>query len=78
MTSIYINPNYLQFLKNTLRLIKINNCNIHLIILLCIINYLPDNHYFNYYEVTKLWKLNNNELKLILFLKKKELLHFYD
>jgi hypothetical protein len=77
-TSIYINPNYLQFLKNTLRLIKINNCNIHLIILLCIINYLPDNHYFNYYEVTKLWKLNNNELKLILFLKKKELLHFYD
>ena len=77
-TSIHINPNYLQFIKNTLRGIKINNCNIHLIILLCIINYSSDKHYFNYYEVTKLWKLNNSELKLVLFLKKKNLLHFYD
>jgi len=77
-TSIYINPIYLQFIKNTLKIIKITNCNIHLVILLCIINFSSEKHYFNFYEVSKLWKLNNNELKFILFLKKKNLLHFYN
>ena len=77
-TSIYINPEYLQFLKNTLRKINITNCNIHFIILLCIINYSIEKNYFNFQEIRNYWKLNHYELKFLLFLKKKGLVHFYD
>ena len=76
--SIYIHPSYLQFLKNTLRKINIHNCNVHFVVLLCIIFHAPKNHYFNFQEIRSYWKLNNEELKFLLFLKKKDLIHFYD
>ena len=76
--SIYIHPSYLQFLKNTLRKINIHNCNVHFVVLLCIIFHAPKNHYFNFQEIRNYWKLNNEELKFLLFLKKKDLIHFYD
>ena len=72
--SIYINMKFLSYIKSILIIINIHNCNINLAILLSIMLYLPDKHFFNYNELLKMWNLNNEEIKFILFLVKKKLL----
>ena len=73
--SIFLNSNFLNFIKNILSKINIVNCNSNLIILFAIIFYIPDNHYFNYNEVLNDWRLTSNEKKIVLFLVKKKVLN---
>ena len=70
---IYLNHNYLNFIKRILRKIKINNCNIHFLMFLSLILYSKDNHYFNSNEITNNWGLSLEEKKYFLFLKKKKI-----
>ena len=65
---------FLSYIKSILIIINIHNCNINLAILLSLMLYLPDKHFFNYNELLKMWNLNNEEIKFILFLVKKKLL----
>ena len=76
-TSMYIDQIFLIFLKNILKKVKINNCNIHLIIFFSIIAYTKNNYFFNMNEILERWKLDKNEKKLILFLKKKKLFNYF-
>ena len=75
LTSIYLTSYFLTFIKNSLAKINITNCNSYLIILLSIIIYLPDKHYFNYNEVLNSWNLSSNEKKIVLFLSKKKVIN---
>jgi hypothetical protein len=72
--SIYITSKFLAMLKSTLVRIGINNCNVNLAILLSLILYLPDNHYFSYNEIFNKWVLSYEEKKFVLFLNKKNIL----
>lgn len=69
---IYLNQNYLIYLKRVLQKINIKNCNIHFIMFLSLIIYSKDNHYFNSNEILKNWGLSVEEKKYFLFLKKKK------
>jgi hypothetical protein len=73
--SIYLTPKFLGMLKSVLNRIGINNCNINLAILLSILLYLPENHYFSYNEIFNKWGLSYDEKKFVLFLIKKNILH---
>ena len=73
--SIFITDKFLMHLKSTLSRISINNCNINLAILLSIILYLPDKHYFSYNEILNTWKITTAEKKFVLFLIKKNILN---
>ena len=68
---IYLNINYLNFMKRTLNIINIKNCNIHFLMFLSLIIYSKENHYFNSDEILNNWGLNVEEKKYFLFLKKK-------
>jgi|SaaInlStandDraft_5_1057022.scaffolds.fasta_scaffold22667_2 hypothetical protein len=68
---IYLNINYLNFIKKTLMKINIKNCNVHFLMFISLIIYSKENHYFNSNEILKNWGLNNEEKKYFLFLKKK-------
>ena len=72
--SIYLTAKFLGMLKSTLNKVGINNCNINLAILLSLILYLPDNHYFSYNEIFNKWILSYEEKKFVLFLMKKNFL----
>jgi hypothetical protein len=73
--SIYLSDKYLSHLKSVLTKVNIYNCNVSLVIMLSILLYLPDKHFFSNYEVFHSWKLTIDEKKLILFLSKKKLLN---
>ena len=73
--SVFITDKFLMHLKSTLSRISINNCNINLAILLSIILYLPDKHYFSYAEILNTWKITTAEKKFVLFLIKKNILN---
>ena len=73
--SIYLTSKFLNNLKSSLNRVGISNCNIYLVILLSIMLYLPDKHYFSSNEIFNNWSLNNNEKKLVLFLTKKKILN---
>ena len=73
-SSIYLTSVFLSNLKSILSRIGIGNCNTFLAILLSIMLYLPDKHYFSYNEVLNNWKLNMDEKKFVLFLIKKKVL----
>jgi len=75
--SIFITDKFLMHLKSTLSRISINNCNINLAILLSIILYLPDKHYFSYAEILNTWKISTAEKKFVLFLIKKNILNIF-
>jgi hypothetical protein len=75
--SIYLNPKYLSYLKSVLLILNINNCNTYLVILLTIMLYIPEKHYFSSNEIINNWKLNNDEKKLVTFLSKKKILFLY-
>jgi hypothetical protein len=72
--SIYMTSKFLGNLKSSLVKIGINNCNVNLAILLSLILYLPDNHYFSYNEIFNKWILSSEEKKFVLFLMKKNFL----
>lgn len=72
--SIYITIKFLNSLKVILNRIGINNCSINLAILLSIMLYLPDKHYFSKNEIFNSWKLSSEEKKLVIFLYKKKIL----
>ena len=72
--SIFLNGKFLGHLKNVLSKINIMNCNINLAILLSIMLYLPNKHYFSQNEVLNSWNINMNEKKFVLFLLKKKIL----
>jgi len=72
--SVYMTSKFLGNLKSTLVKIGINNCNVNLAILLSLILYLPDNHYFCYNEIFNKWNLSSEEKKFVLFLMKKKIL----
>lgn len=72
--SIYFSDKFLTNLKSSLSRIGISNCNVNLAILLSILLYLPDKHFFSYNEVFNSWKLSNEEKKLVLFMNRKNLL----
>ena len=73
--SIYLSSKFLSMLKSTLSKIGISNCNVNIAILLSILLYLPDKHFFDYNEIFNRWMINNEEKKFILFLIKKNILH---
>ena len=73
--SIYISDKFLLYIKSAVSRINITNCNINLAILLSIILYLPNKHYFSYNEIINKWNLSLDEKKLILFLIKKKILN---
>ena len=50
------------------------NCNINLAILISIMLYLPNKHYFSQNEVLNSWNISINEKKFVLFLLKKKIL----
>ena len=68
---IYLNNSYLNFIKKTLNIVNIKNCNIHFIMFLSLIIYSRENHYFNSDEILNNWGLGIEEKKYFLFLKKK-------
>ena len=72
--SIYLTDKFINHIKSTLIRIGINNCNISILILLSIMLYLPDKHFFSYQEVLNQWNINLEEKKLVLFLFKKKIL----
>jgi hypothetical protein len=72
--SIFFNPRFLNSLKNILSKVGIKNCNVNLAVILAIMRYLPENHFFSYNEIINMWALDNNEKKLVLFLAKKNIL----
>lgn len=73
--SIYLSSKYLTMLKSTLSKINILNCNVNLAILLSIILYLPEKHFFDYNEIFNKWIINMEEKKFILFLIKKKFIN---
>ena len=73
--SIYLSPKFLNNLKSILTRINITNCNTHLVILITLMLYLPDKHYFVLNEVFNNWKLNYDEKKFVAFLFKKKFLN---
>lgn len=70
--TIFLTNEFLNNLKSILSKINIHNCNINLCILLSLMLFLPDKHYFDSNEVLNKWKLNSEEIKLVLFLIKKK------
>ena len=75
--TIYLTDKFISHLKSTLTRIGIYNCNLNLVILLSIILYLPDKHFFSYNEIFNSWKLTIEEKKLLLFLSKKKKLNLF-
>jgi len=73
--SIYLTDKFLNTIKNILYKIGINNCNIYLALLLSLIIYLPNKHYFSYNEVLNNLNLTIEEKKLILFMNKKKIIN---
>ena len=71
--SIYLNSYFIQSVKNILKAIHIQNINIHFLMLLSLMIYSKDNHYFNTKEIEENWGLNIEEKKYFLFLKKKNI-----
>jgi hypothetical protein len=71
--SIYINDKFLLCLKS-LDQIGIHNCNINIAIMLAIMLFLPEKHYFSNYEIFNSWKISTEEKRFILFLIKKNIL----
>jgi hypothetical protein len=69
--SIFFDRNYLNVIKNILKHVNIINCNTYLLLILSIMLYFPNNHYFSYKEVIEQFGLNIEEKKLVLFLHKK-------
>jgi len=76
--SIYLSEYFISNIKNILRIVGINNCNVYLILLLAIILYEPQKNNFSKEEMMNGWKLTNNEKKLVLFLIKKKLIQIYE
>ena len=73
--TINLTSRFLGHLKSVLLRIHIHNCTTYLVILLSIMLYLPDKHYFLMNEVYNNWKLTHDEKKLLLFLHKKKILN---
>jgi hypothetical protein len=71
LPSIFFDRNYLNVIKNILKLVNIVNCNTYLLLILSIMLYFPTHHYFSYKEVMENLGLNIEEKKLVLFLHKK-------
>ena len=74
---MYIDGKFLNFLKNLFKKIYINNYNINIVIFLSIIAFNKEKHYFNIEEMLNNWKIDKNERKFILFLKKKKLFNYF-
>ncbi len=72
--SIYLSSKFLESLKQILYRIGINNCSVNVAILIGIMLYLPDKHYFSSNEIFNYWNLCSEEKKLIIFLFKKKIL----
>lgn len=72
--SIYLNSYFIQSVKNILRAIHIYNVNIHLLMLISLMIYSKENHYFDLKEVDEHWGLSVDEKKFFLFLKKKNII----
>lgn len=72
--SIYISDKFLLHIKNNVQRVGITNCNVNLAILLSIVMYLPEKHFFSYNEILNGWKMNAEEKKLVLFMIKKKIL----
>jgi hypothetical protein len=73
--SIYLTDKFLNSIKRILNRVGINNCNIYLAIMLSILMYLPDKHYFSYNEIFNIWNLTTEEKKLVLFMHKKKIIN---
>lgn len=73
--SIYLNMKFIVHVKSILTKVGISNCNFNLFILLSLITYLPDKHYFSYNEIFNKWNLTLNEKKFVIFLNKKKILN---
>jgi hypothetical protein len=73
--SIYLNMKFIMHVKSILTKVGISNCNFNLFILLSLITYLPDKHYFSYNEIFNKWNLSLNEKKFVIFLNKKKILN---
>ena len=71
---INFNSKYLSTLKSILHRVDINNCSVNLAILLSLMLYLPDKHFFSHNEIFNKWNISIEEKKLILFLEKKKVL----
>ena len=71
LPSIFFDRNYLNVIKNILKHVNIVNCNTYLLLILSIMLYFPNHHYFSYKEVMEQLGLNIEEKKLVLFLHKK-------
>ena len=76
-TSMYIDSYFLNFLKKILRRINILNCNIHMVIFFSILAFKKDKHIFNLDEMLNNWRIDKNEKKFLLFLKKKKLFNYF-
>jgi len=73
-SSIYISDKFLLHLKVHMVSIGIQNCNINIAIMLAIMLFLPDKHYFSNYEIFNSWKISTEEKRFVLFLIKKKIL----
>ena len=60
---MFIDSNFLNFLKKILRKINILNCNIHVVIFLSILAFKKGKHIFNYDEMLNNWRIDKNEKK---------------
>ena len=75
LPSIYLNMKFISHVKSILTKVGISNCNFNLFILLSLIIYLPNKHYFSYNEIFNKWNLSLNEKKFVIFLNKKKILN---
>ena len=73
--SICVSDKFLLHLKAHLVTIGIHNCNINLAIMLSIMLFLPEKHYFSNYEIFNSWKISTEEKRFVLFLIKKKVLN---
>ena len=70
--SIYFNRQYLNTIKNLLKMVNIINCNTYLLLIISIMLYLPEKHYFSYNELIDNCGMKPDEKYLILFLLNKK------
>lgn len=75
--SISLHEKFIKFIKHQLNKINIQNCNLNILLLLAILLFFEDKHFFSYNEIINNWNISHDEKKWIHFLIKKQKLFIY-
>jgi hypothetical protein len=75
--SISLNEKFIKFIKHQLNKINIQNGNLPILLLLAILLFFEEKHFFSYHEIVNNWNISHDEKKFIHFLIKKQTLFIY-